>query len=137
MRRAPAVIRRLLPHRLALAAAAATLLAATLLAALASLSATISSHAVRTALAGNSGTTISVTSSAGSAAAAARIVSRLRASLTRALASVPVTIWTALSSDCLDLPPGLGLPHAQTHVVSLAALPGHATLLSGLWPGAV
>ena len=138
MRRAPAIVRRLLPHRLALAAAAATvMLAATLLAALASFSATISSHAVRATLAGNPAATISVTSSADSAAAAARADRRLRASLRRALAGVPVTIWTALSSDYLDLPPGLGLPHAQTHVISLPALPGHAALLAGSWPGGV
>jgi putative ABC transport system ATP-binding protein len=138
VRRAPAIVRRLLPHRLALAAAAATvLLAATLLAALASFSATVSSHAVRTTLAGNSGTTISVTSPVDSAAAATRADGRLRASLRRALAGVPLTIWTALSSDYLDMPAGLGPPHAQTHVISLADLPGHAALLAGSWPGRV
>jgi hypothetical protein len=138
VRRAPAIVRRLLPHRLALAAAAVTvLLSATLLAALASFSATISSQAVRASLAGSSGTTISVTSSVGSTAAAARADVRLRASLARALAGVPVTIWTSVSSDYLDLPPGLGLPNGQTHVISLAGLPGHARLLAGSWPGAV
>jgi hypothetical protein len=137
VRRAPAIVRRLLPHRLALAAAAATvLLAATLLAALASFSATVSSHAVRTSLADSPGTTISVTSSVGSVAGAARADRAVRASLTRALAGVPVAIWTSVSSDFLDLPPGLGLPNAQTHVISLAALSGHAMLLAGSWPGA-
>jgi hypothetical protein len=111
------------------------MLAATLVAALASFSAAVSSHAVRTSLAGNPGTTISLTASTASTAAAARADAAVRASLTRALPGVPVTIWSAVSSDYLDVPPGLGLPHAQTHLISLAGLPGHASLLAGSWPG--
>ena len=136
MRKAPAIVRRLLPHRLALGAAAATvMLAAAVVAALASFSAAVSSHAVRTSLAGDPGTTISVTASATSTAAAARADAAVRATLTRALPGVPVSIWSAVSSDYLDVPPGLGLPHAQTHLISLAGLPGHASLLAGSWPG--
>jgi FtsX-like permease family len=136
VRRAPALVRRLLPHRLALAAAAATvMLAATMLAAFASFSATVSSHAVRTSLAGNSGTTISVNGSVSSAAGAARAGSKVAASLRTALPGVPVTVWTAVSSGYLDIPRGLGLPNGETHLISLAALPRHAVLLSGSWPG--
>jgi FtsX-like permease family len=136
VRRAPAIVRRLLPHRLALAAAAATvMLAATMLAAFASFSATVSSHAVRTSLAGSPGATVSVTASVSSAADAARAGTKLAASLTHALPGVPVTVWTAVSSDYLDIPPGRGLPNAETHLISLAALSSHAVLVSGSWPG--
>ncbi len=136
MPRAPAIVRRLLPHRLALAAAAATvMIAATLLAALASFSATISSHAVHTSLAGHDGTTVSVTATANSAAAVPRAAGRIRASLVRALGGVPVTVWDAASSDYLDFPRGIGLPNAQTHLISLTGLNAHATLLTGAWPG--
>ena len=136
MPRAPAILRRLLPHRLALAAAAVTvMIAATMLAAFASFSATVSSHSVRTSLAASPGTTISVTASLSSAADATRAGTRLGASLRRALPGVPVTVWTAASTDYLDIPPGRGLPNGETHVISLAALPSHAVLLSGSWPG--
>jgi hypothetical protein len=136
VRRAPAIVRRLLPHRLALTAAAATvMLAATMLAAFASFSATVSSHAVRTSLAGNPGTTISVTGSVTSATGAARAGAKLAASVRNALPGVPVTVWTAVSSDYLDIPRGLGLPNAETHLISLAALSRHAVLVAGSWPG--
>jgi len=136
VRRAPAIVRRLLPHRLALAAAAVTVtLAATLLAAFASFSAMVGSDAVRTSLAGNPGTTVSVTASVTSAAGAAQASGKLVAALRRALPGLPVTVWAAASSDYLDIPPGRGLPHAETHVISLAALSRHAVLLSGSWPG--
>src|SRR5580704_11595336 len=121
--RAPAIVRRLLPHRLALAAAAVTVaLAATLLAAFASFSATVSANAVRTSLAGNPGTTVSVTASVTSAAGATLAGGTLAAALRRALPGLPVTVWSAASSDYLDIPPGRGLPHAETHVISLATL---------------
>jgi hypothetical protein len=136
VRRAPAIVRRILPHRLALGAAAATvMLAATMLAAFASFSATVSSHAVRTSLAGNPGATISVTASVSSAADATRAGTKLAASLRSALPAVPVTIWAAVSSDYLDIPPGRGLRNGETHIISLAALSRHAVLLSGSWPG--
>ena len=136
MPRAPAIVRRLLPHRLALAAAAVTVaLAATLLAAFASFSATVSANAVRTSLAGNPGTTVSVTASVTSAAGATQAGGKLAAGLRRALPGLPVTVWSAASSDYLDIPPGRGLPHAETHVISLAGLARHAVLLSGSWPG--
>jgi hypothetical protein len=136
VRRAPAIVRRLLPHRLALVAAAVTvMLAATLLAALASFLATISAHAVHTTLAGNSGTTVSVTATVGSAAAVTQESGTIAASLTRALDGAPVTVWGAPSSDYLDFPHGVGLANAQTHLIALADLPGHAALLRGSWPG--
>jgi hypothetical protein len=136
VRRAPAIVRRLLPHRLALAAAAVTVtLGATLLAAFTSFSATVSSNAVRTSLAGNPGTTVSVTSSVTSAAGATQASGKLAAALRRVLPGLPVTVWSSASSDYLDLPPGRGLPHAEIHVISLAALSRHAVLLSGSWPG--
>ena len=138
MRRAPAIVRRLLPHRLALAAAALTVvLAATVLAALAAFSATVSSHAVRTSLAGNSGTTISVTATVDSAATVPRVSGRLRTSLPSALGGAPVTTWGAASSDYLDFPRGIGLPNAQTHLISLTALYAHAVLVAGSWPTVV
>jgi len=138
VRRAPAIVRRLLPHRLALAAAALTvLLAATLLAALAAFSATVSSHAVRTSLAGNPGTTISVNASVSSAATVPAVAAKLRSSFTTALGGAPVAVWGAASSDYLDLPRGTGLPNAQTHLISLTALNAHASLVTGSWPTVV
>jgi hypothetical protein len=135
VRRAPAIVRRLLPHRLALAAAALTvLLAATLLAALAAFSGTVSSHAVRSSLAGNSGTTMSVNATVSSAATVPRVSDRLRASLSAALGGVPVAIWGAASSDYLNLPRGIGLPNGQTHLISMTGLNAHAVLIAGSWP---
>jgi FtsX-like permease family len=136
LRTAPAVVRRLRPHRLALAAAGVTvILAATLVAALASFSATVSSGAVRTSLAGNPGTTISVTASVSNAGEAGGAGRKIAGSLTRALPGVPLTVWGAVSSDYLDIPPGRGLSHGQTHVISLTGLSRHAVLLAGSWPG--
>jgi hypothetical protein len=138
VRRAPAIVRRLLPHRLALAAAALTVvLAATLLAALAAFSATVSSHAVRTSLAGNPGTTISVNATVNSAATVPAVSGKLRTSLSSALGGVPVAVWGAASSDYLDLPRGTGLANAQTHLISLTALNAHAALVAGSWPTVV
>jgi hypothetical protein len=138
VRRAPAIVRRLLPHRLALAAAALTVvLAATLLAALAAFSATVSSHAVRTSLTGNPGTTISVNATVNSAATVPAVGGKLRTSLSSALGGVPVAVWGAASSDYLDLPRGTGLANAQTHLISLTALNAHAALVAGSWPTVV
>ena len=137
MRRAPAIVRRLLPHRLALAAAALTvLLAATLLAALAAFSATVSGHAVRTSLEGNSGTTISVNATVDSAATVQSVGGKLRTWFTAALGA-PVTVWDAASSDYLNFPRGIGLPDAQTHLISLTGLYAHAVLVAGSWPTVV
>jgi FtsX-like permease family len=134
--RPPAIVRRLLPHRLALAAAAVTvILAATLMAALAAFSTTVSSDAVRSSLASNPGTTISVTDSVTSTAGAAGAGRKITGSLGRALPGLPLTVWSAVSSDYLDLPPGRGLPGGQTHVISVADLSQHARLLAGSWPG--
>jgi FtsX-like permease family len=138
VRRAPAIVRRLLPHRLALAAAALTvLLAATLLAALAAFSATVSGHAVRTSLAGNPGTTISVNATVSSAATVPAVAGKLRTSFTTALGGVPVTVWGAASTDYLDFPRGIGLPNAQTHLICMTALNAHAVLVTGSWPTVV
>lgn len=134
--RTPAIVRRLLPHRLALAVAAATIvLAATLLAAFASFSGALGDNAVRTTLTGSPQTTISVTASVSAAAEVAPTAREIRASLVRALSGLPVTVWGAASSGYLDIPPGRGLAHGQTHLISLAGLPGHAVLLAGGWPG--
>ena len=138
MRRAPAIVRRLLPHRLALTAAALTvLLAAALVAALAAFSATVSSHAVRSSLTGNPGTTISVNATVSSAATVPAVAGKLRRSFSTALGGAPVTVWGAASSDYLDLPHGIGLPNAQTHLISLTALNAHASLVAGSWPTVV
>jgi hypothetical protein len=136
VRRAPPVVRRLLPHRLALAAAVLTVtLAAALLAALASFATTVGSYAVHSSLAGNPGTAISVTASASSPAAAARADSQVRRSLRGALPGIPLTVFSSLRSDYLVIPAALGGPNAQTHVISLDDLPGHAILVAGTWPG--
>jgi hypothetical protein len=136
VRRAPPVVRRLLPHRLALAAAVLTVtLAAALLAALASFAATVGSYAVHSSLAGNPGTAISITASASSPAAAARADSQVRASLRGALPGIALTVFSSLRSDYLVIPAALGGPNAETHVISLDDLPGHAILVAGTWPG--
>ncbi|MGD0374615.1 MAG: FtsX-like permease family protein [Streptosporangiaceae bacterium] len=135
MRRAPAIVRRLTPHRLALTAAVVTAtLSAALLAALASFSATVTSNAVRTSLAGNPATGISVTAAMTSPAAAAQADSRVRAALGRALPTVPLTIFDSVSTDYLDIPAALAGANAQTHVISLQDQPAHALLLAGAWP---
>jgi hypothetical protein len=138
VRKAPAIVRRLLPHRLALAAAALTVvLAATLLAALAAFSATVSNHAVRTSLTGNPGTSVSVNATVSSVATVPAVGGKLRRSLSTALGGAPVTVWGAASSDYLDFPHGTGLPNAQTHLISLTALNAHASLVAGSWPTVV
>src|SRR5215831_2715356 len=72
VRRGPAAVRSLVPHRLALTAVMLTaILAATLLSGLASFSATVTSYAVRETLATSPATGILITSSSGSVAAAA------------------------------------------------------------------
>jgi len=136
MPRTPAVVRRLLPHWLALAAACGTVVvAAAILAAFASFSGAIAGGAVRTTLARSPQTTISVTASVTAAAEVSRAGTAIHASLARALPRVPVTVWGAASSGYLNIPPGRGLPKAQTHVISLAGLAEHAVLLQGSWPG--
>jgi FtsX-like permease family len=133
---APAIVRRLLPHRLALAIAAVTIvLAAMLLAAFASFSGALGGNAVRTTLVASSQTTISVTATVSTTAEVAPAGRSIRTSLRRALSGLPVTVWGAASSSYLGLPSGRGLPNAQTHVISLTDLPGHAVLLRGTWPG--
>ncbi len=70
---APAAVRSLVPHRLALTAVMVTaVLSATLLAALVSFAATVTSYAVRATLRPSPATGILVTAPANSAAAAAR-----------------------------------------------------------------
>jgi hypothetical protein len=134
VRRSPAIVRRVLPHRLALIAALLTVtLAAAILAALASFSATVTTYAVRTSLSGNPGTDISVTASVTSPAAAARGQELVVRSLRSALPGVPVALWGSESSDYLDILTGAGRA-AQAHVIALSALPGHAALLAGSWP---
>jgi hypothetical protein len=121
---------------MALAAAMITaLLSAALLAALASFSATVTTYAVRTSLAGNPATGISITGSVTSAAAAAQAGARVREALRRALPVAPLAIVNSLRSDYLDIPADLGGRGAETHVISLPDLPGHAVLLAGAWPG--
>lgn len=136
MPRAPATVRRLLPHRLALASAVITaLLSAALLAALASFSATVTSYAVRTTLAHNPAAGISLTASFSSAAAVSRADTTVRRTLRRALPVAPLVILNSAQSDYLDLPADLAGPDAETHVISLPDLAAHAVLLAGTWPG--
>src|SRR5215470_14785726 len=85
VRRGPAAVRSLAPHRLALTAVVVTaILAATMLSGLASFSATVTNYAVRETLATSPATGILITSSVGSAAAAARDTRRMAAALHRA-----------------------------------------------------
>jgi hypothetical protein len=137
MRRAPAIVRRLTPHRLALTAAVVTaILSAALLAALASFSATVTSNSVRTALTDNPATDIMVTSGVSSPAAAAQADHRVRVSLGGALPGVPLTIFGSVGTDYLNVPAALGGRSAETHVISLEDLQAHAALVSGAWPAA-
>lgn len=137
MRRRPAAVRSLAPHRLALTAVMVTaVLAATLLSGLASFSATVTGYAVRETLATSSATGILITSSAGSVAGAARDTTRVAAVLHRALPSGPLTIDSSLSTDYLNVPAAIAGKHAQIHVVSLPDPGRHATLVAGAWPAA-
>jgi len=137
VRRRPAAVRSLAPHRLALTAVTVTaVLAATLLSGLASFSATVTSYAVRETLATNSATGILITSSAGSAADAARDTRRVAAVLHRALPSGPLTINSSLSTDYLNVPAAVAGKHAQIHVVSLPDPGRYATVVAGAWPAA-
>jgi hypothetical protein len=137
VRRAPVIVRRLLPHRLALASAMITaLLSAALLAALASFSATVTSYAVRKSLTNNPATGISVSGSVTSQAAAARADAQVRDALRRALPVAPLAIVSSDQSDYLGIPAAVGGSDAETHVISLPQLPSHATLIAGTWPGA-
>jgi hypothetical protein len=133
--RAPAIARRLLPHRLALASAVITaLLSAALLAALASFSATVTGYAVRTTLTHNPATTISLTSSVSSPAAVTRADRTVRQILLTALPAAPLAIVDSVQSDYLDIPADIAGRNAETHVISLPDLAAHAVLLAGAWP---
>jgi FtsX-like permease family len=135
--RVPAVVRRLLPHRLALASAVITaLLSAALLAALASFSATVTSYAVRTTLVRSPATGISLTASFSSASAVARADATVHQTLRQSLPTMPVVIFDSVQSDYLDIPAGIAGGNAETHVISLPDLAAHAVLLAGTWPGA-
>ena len=113
MRRGPAAVRSLVPHRLALTAVMLTaILAATLLSGLVSFAAIVTSYAVRVTLASSPATSILITSSAGSAAAAARDSMRVAAVLHRALPGGPLTIDGSLGTDYLNIPAAAA---ASTH----------------------
>ena len=135
MRRGPAAVRSLVPHRLALTAVMLTaILAATLLAGLVSFAAIVTSYAVRVTLASSPATSILITSSAGSAAAAAQDSTRVAAVLHRALPGGPLHIDGSLGTDYLDIPAAVAGQHAQTHVISLADPARRAILVAGTWP---
>ena len=137
MRRGPAAVRSLVPHRLALTAVMLTaLLAATLLSGLVSFAAIVTSYAVRVTLASSPATSILITSSAGSAAAAAQDSTRVAAVLHRALPGGPLNIDGSLGTDYLDIPAAVAGQHAQTHVISitLPAPSRRALLVAGTWP---
>ena len=135
MRRGPATVRSLVPHRLALTAVMLTaLLAATLLSGLVSFAAIVTSYAVRATLASSPATSILITSSAGSAAAAAQDSARVAAVLHRALPGGPLTIEGSLGTDYLNIPAAVAGQHAQTHVISLPDPARRAALVAGTWP---
>jgi len=132
--RAPAALRSLVPHRLALIAVVVTAtLSATLLAALVSFAATVTSYAVRATLVSSPATGILVTSSVTSAAGAASDASLVRGALHHVL-SGPVTLASSLGTDYLDLPVAIAGRHAQTHVISVPDPARHAQLVAGTWP---
>ena len=135
MRRGPATVRSLVPHRLALTAVMLTaLLAATLLSGLVSFAAIVTSYAVRATLASSPATSILITSSVGSAAAAAQDSARVAAVLHRALPGGPLTIEGSLGTDYLNIPAAVAGQHAQTHVISLPDPARRAALVAGTWP---
>jgi FtsX-like permease family len=134
--RAPAAVRSLVPHRLALIAVVVTaVLSATLLAALVSFATTVTGYAVRATLRASPATGILITAPASSAAAAAGDSVAVRDALHRALPGGPVAVASSLSTDFLDLPAPLAGSHAQVHVVSLPDPARHAVLAAGTWPG--
>ena len=135
MRRGPAAVRSLVPHRLALTAVMLTaVLAATLLSGLVSFAAIVTSYAVRVTLASSPATSILVTSSAGSAAAAAQDSTRVAAALHRALPGGPLNIAGSLGTDYLNIPAAVAGQHAQTHIISLPDPARRAALVAGTWP---
>ena len=135
MPRAPAAVRSLVPHRLALIAVVVTaILSATLLAALVSFAATVTGYAVRATLRSSPSTGILVTAPASSPADAARDFGAVRGALHRALPAGPLTITSSLSTDFLDLPAQLAGKNAQTHLISLPDVARHAVLVAGAWP---
>lgn len=135
MRRGPAAVRSLVPHRLALTAVMLTaILAATLLAGLVSFAAIVTSYAVRVTLASSPATSILITAPAGSAAAAAQASTRVAAVLHRALPGGPLRIDGSLGTDYLNIPAAVAGQHAQTHIMSLPDPSRHAVLVAGTWP---
>ena len=135
MRRGPAAVRSLVPHRLALTAVMLTaILAATLLSGLVSFAATVTGYAVRATLAASPATGILITSSAGSAAAAARDSRRVAAALRHALPGGPLTIDGSLGTDYLNLPAAVAGRHAQIHIISVPDPGRRAVLVAGTWP---
>jgi hypothetical protein len=110
------------------------ILAATLLSGLVSFAALVTSYAVRVTLASSPATSILVTSSAGSAAAAAQDSTRVAAVLHRALPGGPLNIAGSLGTDYLNIPAAVAGQHAQTHIISLPDPGRRAALVAGTWP---
>src|SRR5579875_1980096 len=113
----------------------AVVLAATLLAALASFTGIVTGYAVRRTLAGNPGTAVIVTASVSGPAAARAAERGGRAALRRLLPGVPVAVSSILSSDYVGLPARAGR-NAETHVTAVDGLQAHAALVRGGWPTA-
>ncbi len=133
-RSSPAVVRHLAAHRLGYAAVAVTVLFTTACtAAVTSFASTVAGTAVRRSLTGNSSAVISVTAPA-SAAAAGRDATVIAGTISKSLGGLPVRLTASLRSQYLDLPPGPGGKHAQTQVITLPGLAGHAGLVHGRWP---
>src|SRR5579875_3264482 len=107
----------------------AVVLAATLLAALASFTGIVTGYAVRRTLAGNPGTAVIVTASV-SGPAAARAAERGGRAARRLLPGVPVAVSSILSSDYVGLPARAGR-NAETHVTAVDGLQAHAALVRG------
>src|SRR5579875_1578916 len=113
----------------------AVVLAATLLAALASFTGIVTGYAVRRTLAGNPGTAVIVPASVSGPAAARAAARGGRAALRRLLPGVPVAVSSILSSDYVGLPARAGR-NAETHVTAVDGLQAHAALVRGGWPTA-
>src|ERR1039457_7469464 len=134
---------RMNAHRLVISAAAlTTMVAAALATALATFSGRGLPGAVRHDLTGASGTSI-VISGAVNAGQVAQYTAQLPGQISRALHGTPYAFYRARWSDPLGFVPG-AKPAATAstgnvliaEAATLDGITGHATLVSGTWPGA-
>jgi hypothetical protein len=144
--RGPLAIRRMTAHWVVLAAAIlATLVAATMAAALTVFTGQALPLAVRHDLTAAPGTALSVTALVSDPSQAATGSAALRSQIAAATPGLPFSFNEALWSDPLELVPG-ALPAAPPtagngnttllQAVSLSGIASHASLVAGQWPAA-